>query len=408
MTDDSTFNSQLEAQEYTTTVLATSLTTASVFNNVEEVSMSEQAMRTDPPSSGNASQQVNPSLETLLQVLSNVYTETVLQEAAAAKEATTDALLTRFEEITSMLKQAKRRRRQLKRKDNGTSLIEQQSLDRDSKTHGNRARMPTEILRQLTQSGFLSAVDLAKTLLLTCKCYGTDLGREYVYEYLCKSQWRNVAKFPPTLIADRGYYWLFRNLSRGPYIPVELSSTIPPPAISDDEMFFSISIRDGSGKEIVSEVLCGEQLDTLKRYGSAGIFLEQPISIGTYPYIGPASGAYNDDAETYEEHEHWSVRVHLLRLDQNKCCCVHDDSGDFFWLTSVAYPGENVADPRSLAASERFVGLLNSSPTSTLELDEGGKRLEKRIQLLDRKWIGRWLGAPYVTYEGIEFHVNLI
>jgi hypothetical protein len=145
-----------------------------VFKNVEEVSMSEQSMKTNPSSSQNAPQQVDPSLETLLQVLSNVDSEIVLHEAATAKEATIDALLTRFEDITSILRQAKRRR-QLKRKDYGTSLTltEQQSLDCDSKTLGNRARMPTEILRQLTQSGFLSTVDLAKTLLLTCKCCGT-------------------------------------------------------------------------------------------------------------------------------------------------------------------------------------------------------------------------------------------
>jgi hypothetical protein len=137
------------AAEYTTTAPATSLTTAAVFKNVEEVSMSEQRMKTDHPSSENAPQQVNPSLETLLQVLSNVHSEIVLQEAATAKEATIDALLTIFEDITSILKQAKRRR-QLKRKDYGTSLMEQQSLDFDSKTLGKRARMPTEILRQLT------------------------------------------------------------------------------------------------------------------------------------------------------------------------------------------------------------------------------------------------------------------
>jgi hypothetical protein len=372
-----------------------------VFKNVEEVSMSEQSMKTNPSSSQNAPQQVDPSLETLLQVLSNVDSEIVLHEAATAKEATIDALLTRFEDITSILRQAKRQR-QLKRKDYGTSvtLTEQQSLDCDSKTLGNRARMPTEILRQLTQSGFLSTVDLAKTLLLTCKCYGIDLGREYVYEYLCKSRWRNIAKLPPSLIADRGHYWLFRNLSRGLYILEELPSTLPPPAFSYDDMFFSVSIRDGSGKEIVSEVFCGEQLATLEEDGSAGIFLEQPIRIGSYPYLGPATVAYNDYKERYEEHEHWSVTVHFFRLDQNKCCCVHE-SGDFHWITGIDYPW---ADPRPLADSSGFLGCVNSNPSaSALELDEGGKRLEGRIQALDQ----RSPEDPY-AFQGYQFGVNLV
>jgi hypothetical protein len=58
---------------------------------------------TIPPSSQNAPEQVN-SLETLLQVLSNVPSEIVLQEAATAKEATIDTLITRFEDISSVLR----------------------------------------------------------------------------------------------------------------------------------------------------------------------------------------------------------------------------------------------------------------------------------------------------------------
>ena len=124
--------------------------------------MSHQ-ITTDPPISGqSAPQKVNP-LELLLRVLSNVPSEIVVQEAATAKEATIDALITRFEDMTSILKQAKRQRK-LKRKDYANDLKhEQQSWYRDSITLGNRARMPTEVLRQLTQSRFLSTADLAKT-----------------------------------------------------------------------------------------------------------------------------------------------------------------------------------------------------------------------------------------------------
>jgi hypothetical protein len=361
---------------------------------------------TDPTSHQNAPQQqvkTPAALETLLQVLSNVHSEIVLQEAATAKEATIDALISRFEDITSILKEAKTQRK-VKRKDyvNGL-LMEQPSLDGDSKTLGNRARIPTEVLRQLTQSGFLSTADLANTLLLTCKCYEIDLGREYVYEHLCKSRWRNINKLPPSLIADRGYYWLFRNLSRPIYESPAEPSTIPPPTFSYDDMLFSVSIRDGSGKEIVSEVLCGDQLDTLKRDGSAGVFLKNPIVMGTYP--STPVDAYAEYAESYEEHETWFVTVHLFRLGRNngrnKCCCVHE-SGSCFWMTGFDYPGENAADRRSLTASLRFVGLVNSTPSvPTLELDEGGKLLEGRIQELDRYCLER------NTFQGIKFDVHL-
>jgi hypothetical protein len=191
----------------------------------------------------------------------------------------------------------------------------------------NRARIPTEVLRQLTQSGFLSTTDLAKTLLLTCKCYEIDLGRGYVYKYLCRSRWRNITKLPPSLIADRGFYWLFRNMmSRGLYKSFleHYPSTIPPPAFSYDEMLFSVIIRDFSVKEIVSEVLCGDQLDTLKQHGTASVNLEQPIIIGTYP-AAPVE-AYEGYAERDAACDNCMVTVHLFRLDQNKCCCVHESS----------------------------------------------------------------------------------
>jgi hypothetical protein len=344
---------------------------------------------TDPPSSQNAQQQVNP-LETILQVLSNVPSEIVLQEAATAKEATIDALITRFEDISSLLKQAKRQRK-VKRKDNANDFKQQQSLDGESKTLGNRARMPTEVLRQLTQSGFLSTPDLAKMLLLTCKGYGIDLGRDYVYEHLCKSRWRYTTKLPPSLIADRGYYWLFRHLSRGLYESPE--EEIPPPAFSYDEMLFSISIRDGSGKEIVSEVLYGEQLETLTRDGSAGITLEQPISIGTFP-SAPVN-TYREYADRDEEYHDWSVTVHFFRLDENKCCCVHQSINYFFATES---------DIRGWTAPLRFVGLVacTSYPCLDLEFDDVGKLLERRIQLEERD-----IFEGIDPFRGIRFEVHV-
>jgi hypothetical protein len=345
------------------------------------------------PQHQNAQQQQdkNPAtLETLLQVLSNVHSETVLHGAATAKEATIDTLISRFEDITSILKEAKRQR-QVKRKYCGNgALDEQPSLNCDSKTLENRARMPTEVLRQLTQSGFLSTEDLAKTLLLTCKCYELDLGREYVYEYLCRSRWRNSTKLPPSLIADRGYYWLFRNMmSRGIYESPAEPSTIPPPAFDYAEMLFSVSIRDEGGKEIVSEVLCGDQLDTLKQDGSASVYLEQPIIIGTYP--AASVDVYEGYAERDAECDNWSATVHLFRLDQNKCCRVHE-SGSCVW--------QSLAVSESIDSAEGcLVGWANYySPqdSASLELDERGKLLVGRIRELN----------PH-HFQGIQFEVHL-
>ena len=137
----------------------------------------------------------------------------------------------------------------------------------------------------------------------------------------------------------------------------------------------------------------------MKRDGSAGVFLNKPIVIGTYP-SAPVY-AYSEYVDKDEEYDNWSVTVHLLRLDENKCCCVHQ-SGSCFWMTGFDYPGENAADRQSLTASSRFVGLFNSTPSvPTLELNEGGRLLEGRIQELDRYALERY------TFQGIKFDVHL-
>jgi hypothetical protein len=292
-----------------------------------------------------------------VQVLSHVPSEIVLlQKAAAAEEATLDALITRFEDMTSLLKQA-RRQRELNRKECTNVPMEQESwIDLDSKTLGNRARMPTEVLRQLTQSGFLSTADLAKTLLLTCKGYGIDLGQEYVYEYLCKSRWRNLTKLPPSLIANRGYHWLFRNLTRAICLSAlekELPS-IPPPALDYNDMLFLISIRDGSGTEIVSEVLGGEQMNP---DGFAKISLEQPITVGgTYPSTTESNCLFCKEAY----HHNWSVMVHLFRLDDSKFCGVFHESASHL-LMRFEYPNENAVHRRLSTAVLRLEGSVDTA-----------------------------------------------
>eukprot|EP00978_Attheya_sp_CCMP212_P030464 scaffold112087_cov64-Attheya_sp.AAC.2 len=159
-------------------------------------------------------------------------------------------------------------------------------------------------------------------------------------------------------------------------------------------MLFSVSIRDGSGKEIVSEVLCGDQLDTLKRRGFAGILLESPIIIGTYP-AAPVD-AYFGYAKSDAECDNWSVTVHLFRLDQNKCCCVHESFGrrdcDWEFLSDgrVPYYGRETYY-RGVDAVNALLGWARYD-SDTLELDKGGKVL---------------LGLDVEDVQAIEFDVRL-
>jgi hypothetical protein len=90
------------------------------------------------------------------------------------------------------------------------------------------------------------------------------------------------------------------------------------------------------------------------------------------------------------------VTVHLFRLDENKCCCIHrSQPGDCYFV--------HESDIREWTAPSRFVGFLDCSSYcgTDLKLDEVGKLLEGRIEESDL------LEGIENPFQGIRFEVHL-
>jgi hypothetical protein len=123
--------------------------------------------------------------------------------------------------------------------------------------------------------------------------------------------------------------------------------------------------------------------------------LEQPIIIGTYPAAPGVGAPYGRYAERDADYANWSVTVHLFRLDQNQCCCIHE-SGSCNWVPFTY---------RNVNAAGALVGWAKSSSqlSVTLELNEGGK-LGRIKEQLDRHYLGHG-DTPH--FQGIQFDVEL-
>jgi hypothetical protein len=244
--------------------------------------------------------------------------------------------------------------------------------------------MPTQVLRQLAMSDFLTAGDLGRLLLQSSKTFSQDLSEEFVYFQLCRSRWKNCTSIP-SVIKERGYPWLYRKLSQGLEIPKERDwPTLPEPSLSPHNLALLVNVHDGS-QEMLSETLLGDSLRELFRNGKCLIPLTRPKVIGDFPCT--------DDKcilpQTADDLEEWTATMHAVRLDTHQCCCVHESSYVCFSQSKGDW------------GQERICNLHFSPDLNGLELNDEGKQLEARIREIDRL-------QDRHPHEGIYFEATVL
>jgi hypothetical protein len=244
--------------------------------------------------------------------------------------------------------------------------------------------MPTQVLRQLAMSDFLTAGDLGRFLLQISKTFSHDLGEEFVYFQLCRSRWKNCMSIP-SLIKERGYPWLYRKLSQGLEIPKERDwPTLPEPSLSLHNLALLVNVHDGS-QEMLSEILRGDSLQELFRHGKCFIPLTRPKFIGDFPSTDERCIL----PPTSDDFEEWTATMHAARLDTHQCCCVHESS--YVCLSQSKGDWGN----------ERIWNLHFSPDLTGLELTDEGKQLEARIREFDRL-------KNRHSHEGIYFEATVL
>jgi hypothetical protein len=311
----------------------------------------------------------------------------LLPDACSVDDHTLDLVETRLKELLQSVKitQEMRRKRTVRQADKEMKQAMINSPFRDGAafqddTDVDSTPIPTRVLRQLTMSGFLSAGDLGRLLLLTSKSLLIDLGEEFTYYYLCRNRWRNSMSIP-SIVKDKGYTWLYKRLSEG--LQKTNSRTwgaIQQPTLSVDNLELMVNVHDGANEKL-SEVLRGESLGELFRCGRTYVSLTKPVLIGDFPI---ENGFIKSPTVDFEN---WSATMHAVRLDKKSCRCVHQSS-DVWWFFK--------GDPENLA------GNLHFSPELVgLELTDEGKELESRIREFDRVMNNQ-------PFEGIYFEATVI
>jgi hypothetical protein len=230
--------------------------------------------------------------------------------------------------------------------------------------------IPTEVIRQVTRSEFLTSEEAGRLLLLTCSSIPRDYGGpSSVWQDLCLSKWKNSLQVPQSLIKPRGYEWLFRQKSQGLARRLDWPA-LPPPTLQPSQLQFLISITKNN-KEIVSQVLEGDKLEQLFTAGEVAWTLPEPVRIlDDLPRTSSTSPSSMDQ---------YSASIHALRLDTNACCCVHDTTLRK-WSPWKKQGEENERMDASCYNGKPIGSLGFRNTYIELDLTDLGHALEHRIQ----------------------------
>lgn len=266
-------------------------------------------------------------------------------------------------------------------------------------------QIPTEVLRQVTISGYLNYQDLGSFLLCTSRSFVPNLGgSEYVWKYLCQSKWKYTLEMDESFLQSVGYQSLFRKLSRRALLrreqdhpqrelaaflstsPQQQWPPLPPPKLKMEhlQLFFSLRSNGKSGnRELVSTKLSHAHLVQLVEQGQVRVSLldknnvtssspsssASPIRIAL-PMGGGGTTA-GEPAALLESHVgDWTATLHLIRLDTNQIC------------------GINKADAVSVDGQKEIKFLSQWLPLTNKGRDE----LERRIQVHDVEHGETYLG----------------
>lgn len=286
--------------------------------------------------------------------------------------------------------------------------------------HGTSIQMPIpgEVLDQVCVSDFLTTGDCGRLLLLVSKSMLQTYGKHHAWEVLCGRKWKNIAHVPKPIILQRGYEWIFRQLTNSSHS--HDSSAIRPPSLSYDTLTLLISIRNGATrKEVVSIALACEPLKTFLENGELNVSLKDKVSLGKYPLA--EDGNLDFVAPRISK---WTATLHLLRSDRAQCVCLHKtDScswGEYDYLEDPNIEEElqeskekelkvgwnntvtTIARPKvdsKIPSLEVDMGYLEFATSNGLELSRNGKYLEDRIRMQN---------TTGDTYECIKIEPTLI
>ncbi|CAB9497421.1 expressed unknown protein [Seminavis robusta] len=180
-------------------------------------------------------------------------------------------------------------------------------------------KLPVEVVRMVTLSGFLSSKDLCRFLLQTDKFIKNEFTSEFVWKMILRSHYKGLKMFHAesfirSMVDVKGYEWVFRQLVRdAEYAPAEALPVWNAPLVtlSSTNLKIFVSLRDSfNGADIFSTELTESEvaeLDTAT--GCATIRFPRAVA----------------DVIKNTENPTVYAQVHCFRSDTNQSCCILSD-----------------------------------------------------------------------------------
>mmetsp|Transcript_1833 Transcript_1833/g.4164 ORF Transcript_1833/g.4164 Transcript_1833/m.4164 type:complete len:405 (+) Transcript_1833:1466-2680(+) len=202
----------------------------------------------------------------------------------------------------------------LKTKCSAADTINEKETNKQASADQDIIVLTPKVLDLVCLSGFSTVQECGRLLLLVSRSMLHCFGENHAWEVLCSQQWRNTFSIPESIIKQRGYKWIFRQLSGEKF-----QWPISEPSLTFETITLLISIRDSDDKEVVSVALKKEQLKKFLTKGELNITLgDDKVSVGKFPI--------SEDGEldsVVQQVSKWTASILLFRTDKAECAHVH-------------------------------------------------------------------------------------
>eukprot|EP00978_Attheya_sp_CCMP212_P035891 scaffold158836_cov57-Attheya_sp.AAC.1 len=197
--------------------------------------------------------------------------------------------------------------------------------------HNNIDTIPMEIIRQVSQSGYLDSVDLGRLLLRSTKSFQEGLTCEFVYKCLLEAHWRLLAKentqfFQQIIEAEGGYKRTFQALEKLPKVKgnetPSLPDTIKQSQLSSKNIRLVVSLWKKS-TQLFTRVLSENETEELMTTGTIRLLTSTNYCctiVNEYmnEYIEKFQQEFGS-RKNWQMPKTWPVaKMHCIRLDKNQ------------------------------------------------------------------------------------------
>jgi hypothetical protein len=207
-------------------------------------------------------------------------------------------------------------------KDMDLTGMSSQNLKSSSFDRSNASLIPLEVCRQVSESGYLTAKETGRFLLLTSSKISTQLGHNFIWGCLSSSLIPNLSTFPA--LSTYSQEWLFRQLSKPVAVPTRRWPPLPPPPLSSESIIMFIQwFSDRTDPTPIATIQIPN--NDLEVFINTGQVTLSDVAIPTNS---------NGISFQFIDMHKIFVRIVCLRNDRHQCCCLHE-TGEYSWdLTS--------------------------------------------------------------------------